>query len=306
MVKFEVEIAGLKFKNPVLNASGILGLTASSLKRLVEAGVGGVVTKSIGLKPRVGNPNPTIVEVGCGLLNCMGLPNPGVKEATKELREIVGKLKVPLIASIYGFNVKEYVNVAKNLQDAGVDCLELNCSCPHMERVRLIGQNPKLVGKIVKAVKRSVELPVFVKLTANVTDIVLVARVAVEAGADALTLINTVKGLAVDIDVEKPILSGVLGGLSGSPLKPIALACIYEVYKAKLNIPIIGCGGISCWKDAVEFFLTGASLIQVGTGLMVKGFKIFGEILDGLKKYLKRKGYQSINELVGRAVKWGA
>ena len=303
MVKLEVEIAGLKFKNPVLNASGILGLTASTLKRLVEAGVGGVVTKSIGLKPRVGNPNPTIVEVNCGLLNCMGLPNPGVEEATKELKEVAGRFKVPLIASIYGFNVGEYVKVAKNLQDIGVDGLELNCSCPHMEKVRLIGQNPKLVGKVTKAVKKSVEIPVFVKLTANVTDIVLTAKAAVEAGADALTLINTVKGLAVDVNIEKPILSGTFGGLSGLALKPIALACVYEVYKAKLNIPIIGCGGICHWKDAVEFFLTGAFLIQVGTGLMVKGFKIFGEILNGLEKHLKRKGYSSVDELVGRAVK---
>ncbi|MGP3703670.1 MAG: dihydroorotate dehydrogenase, partial [Candidatus Bathyarchaeota archaeon] len=297
MVKLMVEIAGLKFKNPVLNASGMLGLTASSLKRLVKAGAGGVVTKSIGLKPRVGNPNPTIVEVSCGLLNCMGLPSPGVEEASEELRCISGKLKVPLIASIYGFNVEEYVKVAKDLHDAGVDGLELNCSCPHVEKVRLIGQNPKLVGKVTKAVKNSVEIPVFVKLTANVTDIVLTAKAAAEAGADALTLINTVKGLAVDIHVEKPILSGIFGGLSGSALKPIALACVYEVYKAKLNIPIIGCGGVYCWKDAVEFFLAGASLIQVGTGLMVKGFKVFGEILGGLEKHLKRKGYLSVDEL---------
>lgn len=279
-------------------AAGILGMSASSLIRVFEAGAGAVVTKSLGIKPREGFPNPTIVEVDCGLINAMGLPNPGASEFTKEIR-IVKKANVPVVASVYGFTPEEFVEAAKIVEKAGADAIELNMSCPHVKEVGAqIGQNPEAISEVVKKVKSAVKKPVFTKLTPDVTDITVIARAAEEAGTDAITAINTIKAMAIDIEVGKPILANKTGGLSGPALKPIALRCVYEIYEA-VKIPIIGCGGITNWQDAVELMLAGATALQIGSAVANNYLGIFNEINRGIESYLARKKYRSTKEIVG-------
>ena len=301
MVDLTVDVGGLKLRNPVMLAAGILGMSHETLRRVYESGAGAVVTKSIGLEPRAGFSNPTVVGVDCGLINAMGLPNPGAKEFGGEIEKLKGE-GVCVIASVYGFTTEEYVEVAKILSGAGADAIELNCSCPHVSKVGLIGQSPELVREVTEAVKDAVSVPVYVKLTPNVTDIASVAKAAEEAGADAVTAINTVKALAIDIELQRPILSATFGGLSGPAIKPIALRAVYEIYKA-VEIPVIGVGGIKNWRDAIEFHLAGATATQIGTAIYLKGTRVFKEITEGIKRYLKRKGYKSIKEIIGKANK---
>jgi dihydroorotate dehydrogenase (NAD+) catalytic subunit len=291
--------AGLKLKNPTALASGILGYSAESLESIVEGGAGAVVTKSIGLAPRIGYPNPTVVQVKCGLINAMGLPNPGIEAYVQEIRHAKTVLTVPLIVSVYGFSAEEYAMTAKKAAEAGADAVELNVSCPHVkETVSEIGQNPETLTKVVKKVKAAVHKPVFIKLSPNVTDIVEVAEAAVKAGADALTAINTVRAMAIDVETALPVLSNRRGGLSGPAIKPIALRCVYDIYE-KVKAPIIGCGGITSWRDAVEFFLAGASAVQIGTAIALKNAGVFKVINRGVDAYLKKKGFGSVKEIVG-------
>lgn len=296
-----VNLAGLSLVNPTMLASGILGYSAETLKGIVEGGAGAVVTKSVGLKPRSGYANPTVVQTSCGLINAMGLPNPGIDEFAKDIREAKAHLKVPLIVSVYGFSAEEYAAVAEKAVLAGADALELNVSCPHVKETGAeIGQNPKILAEVVSRVKGAVDKPVFVKLSPNVVDIAEIAEAAVKAGADAITAINTVKAMAIDIETTKPILSNKRGGLSGLAIKPIAVRCVYDIYE-RVKAPIIGCGGITSWRDAVEFMLAGASAIQIGTAIALKGSRVFKSVTRGIKAYLKRKGFRSVEEIVGLA-----
>ena len=302
MVKpsLKVNLAGISMENPLMNASGILGLTAFSLVRLAEAGCGAVVTKSVGLKPREGNPNPVVVEVAGGLLNSMGLPNPGVEAFKTELKKALKRVRKPVLASIFGFKPEEYGELARRLDRLPLAGFELNLSCPHVEGLRELGSNPKLIRETVRRVKAATSKPVFAKLTPNVSSFVEVAEAAWKGGADGLTAVNTLRGLAIDVEAGKPFLSGVYGGLSGPALKPVALRCVYEAFET-VKIPIIGCGGIFSWRDAVEFLLAGASALQVGTAIAYRGLQVFREILEGLKGYLASKGFRSLRELVGQA-----
>jgi len=299
MVSLSVDIAGIHLRNPTMLASGVLGISGKLLRKVAMAGAGAVVTKSISLHPRSGYLNPTIVKVDCGFINAMGLPNPGVDYFVKEVA-IAKEGGVPVIGSVVGEHTEEFVEVALKLEKAGVDALELNVSCPHA-RAGLIGQSPELTYQIVKAVKGAVNIPVFVKLTPNVTDITEIAKVAVDAGADAITAINTVKAMHINIETGKPVLNNVFGGLSGPAIKPIAVRCIYEIYRA-VNVPIVGVGGICKWQDAVEFFMAGASAVQIGSGI-AKGLSIFGEIAKGLEDFLEKNGYERISDIVGLAHK---
>ena len=292
-------MAGLKLANPTILASGILGYATETLERIVEGGAGAVVTKSVGLKPRVGYANPTIVQTSCGLINAMGLPNPGIDEFVKEIQEAKTALNVPLIVSVYGFAAEEYVKVAKKAINAGADAVELNVSCPHVKETGSeIGQNPRILTEVVEKVKAGVNKPVFVKLSPNVTSIMEIAEAAAKAGADAITAINTVKAMAIDTETTMPILSNKMGGLSGSAIKPIAVKCVYEIYK-QVKVPIVGCGGIVNWRDAVEFLLAGATAVQIGTAVALKGPKVFKAVVRGIDAYLERKGFRSVDEIVG-------
>jgi len=296
------EIAGLKLANPTMLAAGILGLTGSSLRSVVEAGAGAVVTKSVGLKPREGYPNPTVVQVECGLLNAVGLPNPGIHHFSEEIGE-AKETGVPIIVSIYGYSSEEFAEVAKVATEAGADALELNVSCPHVEETGAeIGSDPELVAEVVREVKKKVDKPVFVKLTPNVANIAEIAKAAAKAGADAITAINTVRAMAIEIETTQPLLANKIGGLSGPAIKPIAVRCVYEVYR-EVDVPVIGCGGIMSWRDAVEFMLAGASAVQIGTAIAFKGLGVFKSVTKGIDAYVKKKGFGSVKEIVGLAHK---
>lgn len=293
-----VDLAGLRLANPTMLASGILGLSAESLSNIVTGGAGAIVTKSVGLKPRKGYANPTVVQTSYGLINAMGLPNPGITELIKEIRE-AKSFGVPIIVSVYGFSPEEYATVAKKAADAGADAVELNVSCPHVEETGSeIGQNPEILAEVVSKVKAVVKKPVFIKLSPNVTNIAQIAEAAAKAGANALTAINTVKAMAIDTETTVPILSNKTGGLSGPAIKPIGIGCVYEIYE-RAKVPIIGCGGITNWRDAVEFLLAGATAVQIGTAIALKGPNVFKKITHGIDAYLRRKGFKSVNEIVG-------
>ena len=293
-----VDLAGLRLANPTMLASGILGLSAESLSNIVTGGAGAIVTKSVGLKPRKGYANPTVVQTSYGLINAMGLPNPGITELIKEIRE-AKSFGVPIIVSVYGFSPEEYATVAKKAADVGADAVELNVSCPHVEETGSeIGQNPEILAEVVSKVKAVVKKPVFIKLSPNVTNIAQIAEAAAKAGANALTAINTVKAMAIDTETTVPILSNKTGGLSGPAIKPIGIGCVYEIYE-RAKVPIIGCGGITNWRDAVEFLLAGATAVQIGTAIALKGPNVFKKITHGIDAYLRRKGFKSVNEIVG-------
>jgi len=296
--KLAIKLAELRLTNPTILAAGILGMTSLSLKRVAEAGAGAVVTKSVGLKPRIGYANPTVAQVDCGILNAIGLPNPGIEYFKKEIQE-AKTIGCPIIVSVYGFSAEEFVKVAKKAVEAGADALELNVSCPHVEKTGCeIGQDPNLLEEIVKAVKKEGNKPVFVKLTPNVASIAESAKAAEKGGADAITAINTVRAMAINVETAQPILGNKFGGLSGSAIKPIALRCVYEIYR-EVKVPIIGCGGISDWQDAVEFMLAGATAVQIGTAIAFKGLGVFQSVNEGIEDYLKTKGYRSVKEIVG-------
>jgi dihydroorotate dehydrogenase (NAD+) catalytic subunit len=296
-----LNVAGLELRNPTALASGILGYTAASLGSIAENGAGAVVTKSVGVNPRMGYANPTVVQAQGGLINAMGLPNPGIAEYVGEIVYAKTILKVPLIVSIFGYSAEEYAEVAEKAVKAGADAVELNVSCPHVKQTGSeIGQNAKLLAEVVSHVKGAVGKPVIVKLSPNVSDIVEIAKVAVKAGADALTAINTVKALAIDVETELPVLSNIRGGLSGPAIKPVALRCVYDLFES-VKVPIIGCGGITTWEDAVQFFLAGATMVQVGSAVGLESPSVFKAVNRGIRNYLIRKKFGNVKEIVGIA-----
>lgn len=300
MTILETELCGIKMNNPTMLAAGILGSTAASLNWAARSGAGAVVTKSFGMNPNKGYANPTTVEVTGGVINAIGLSNPGVDNFKMELEKLDGS--VPSVASIYGANQEEFSKIAAEISGL-VDAVELNVSCPHAMGGcgSAIGQDSDLTGKIVKSVKNSVDVPIFVKLTPNVTDIVEIAVEAAKSGADALTMINSLgPGMRIDIDTGKPILKNLFGGLSGPAIKPVAVRCVYDVY-SEVDIPIIGVGGIRDHEDVLEFLYAGASAVQIGTSIMYEGMDIFSKITNGLEGFMKRNGYETIAEMVGIA-----
>jgi len=298
--RLRTEVAGLNLRNPTILASGILGTSSATLAEVARSGAGAVTTKSVGLEPRVGYPNPTVIQVECGLLNAVGLPSPGIHGFAEEIKEL-GDLEVPVIVSIYGFSPEEYADVANIAADSGADALELNLSCPHVKGAGAeIGQNPRMIMRVVEQVKASVDKPIFAKLTPNVPDIKELAQAAVSAGADAVSAINTVRAMAIDIETARPILSNKIGGLSGGAVRPIAVRCVYEIYEA-VDVPIIGCGGVRTWRDAVEFILAGASAVQIGSAVAYEDIGVFGQVTEGINLYLENRGYGSVKEIVGLA-----
>ncbi len=282
-------------QNPVILAAGILGTTGASLRRAALAGAGCVVTKSLGSEPRLGHPGPSIVQVECGLLNAMGLPNPSYKAFQNEI-DFAREGGTPVVASIFGGSVEEFARIAR---DIAADAFELNLSCPHAERYGSeLGRYPDLVEAVTGAVKASADVPVWVKLTPNTADIVELGMAAQRGGADAVVAINTLKAMAIDIETGYPILGNKFGGLSGRAIKPVAVRCVYEL-STQLDIPVIGVGGVSTWEDAVEMIMAGACAVQVGTALQ-RGYGVIKEITEGLSRYLERKK-TTLDELKGTA-----
>jgi len=271
---------------------------AGSMKRIINCGAGAVVTKSIGLKPRDGYANPTVIELEHGILNAIGLSNPGIKNFENEIKTLK-KSDITIFGSIFGSNTKEFVELAKKMQKYGVDALELNMSCPHAKGYGLeIGSDPKMVKEITANIKKSVNIPVFVKISPNLMNIVEIAKSAEKGNADGIVAINSVKAMKIDLELETPVLSNKTGGYSGKAIKPIGVRCVYDISK-NINIPIIGCGGITTGEDALEYIMAGASAVQIGSAIYYRGIDIFKKISEEIKQWMKQHGYNNISQIVG-------
>ena len=295
------DVGPIQLENPTILASGILGISLDVFERIYRSGAGAVVTKSLSREPWEGYPNPTIFSVGNGgWLNAVGLSNPGAQNFANIIKP---NTDVPIIVSLVGSVADDFEFMIRQFTECKIIAYELNLSCPHVAKVGLeVGDDLSLVREIIKRVKSLTEVPVIAKVGLGSTNYLDTVGAAVEAGADAITAINTIRAMAIDVDTLQPILSNKIGGLSGSPIKPIALRCVYEIY-TKFKVPIIGCGGISNWQDAVEFILAGASAIQIGSAVGDHWIDIFDTINQGMRKYMQNKNFHSIKEMVGTATK---
>jgi len=294
-----VDIGGLALKNPVMTASGTFGYGEEYSDYLDLNRLGAIVVKGLSLEPREGNSPPRIIETASGMLNAVGLQNVGVRAFIDDKLPWLCRIDSAIIANIFGETIEDYVNVANVLNDAeGVAAVEINISCPNVKRGGVtFGSDPGLAGEVTRAVKDVSHLPVIVKLTPNVTDITEIAREVEAAGADALSLINTLTGMSVDIEKKVPHLENVTGGLSGPAIKPVALRMVWEVVNA-VSIPVIGVGGIMNARDALEFLIVGAKAVQVGTANFLNpGVTV--DIIDDIKSYMSEKGIGDINDLIG-------
>lgn len=296
-----VNIGGVPMKNPVTTASGTFGFGQEYDSFFDINLLGAVVVKGTTLLPKEGNPTPRIVETPAGILNSIGLQNPGVDYVISHYVPYFNTLELPVIVNISGSTVEEYALVAEKLDQAGgVAGLEVNISCPNVKQGGMaFGSDPSMAAEVTAAVKAATKLPVIVKLSPNVTDIVKVAEAVAKAGADGLSLINTLLGMAIDINTRRPILGNIMGGLSGPAIKPVAVRAVWQVYQA-VSLPIIGMGGIATAEDALEFILAGASAVAVGTANFVNP-KAAVEIVAGIESYLEQQGIDDIRDLIGAA-----
>ena len=300
MVDITTKIASLKLKNPTILASGIMDEDAGSMKRIFDCGASAVVTKSIGLKSREGYLNPTFVELEHGVLNAMGLPNPGINEFEEEIRKMKDS-NIPIIGSIFGSDSHEFVELGKKMQNYGVNAQEINMSCPHAKGYGLeIGSDPKLVRETTSKLKESTNIPVFVKLSSNLTDIVEIAKAAEEGNADGIVAINSVKAMKIDLELKMPVLANKTGGYSGMAIRPIGVRCVYEISK-NVDIPIIGVGGVTTGEDALEYIMAGASAVQIGSAIYYRGVDVFKKICREMKCWMEDHGYTRLSELIGVA-----
>lgn len=296
----QIEIAGIKFKNPVMVASGTFGY-AEEFENLIDLeALGGIVTKSITLRERPGHPPPRTCETAAGMLNAIGLANVGVERFIDEKLPFLKKLKTVIIVNVAGSSIAEYVEVCRRLDKAGgFDMIELNVSCPNVDEGGMeFGTDPSMMIKIINAAKEATSRPIIAKLSPNVTSITDIARAARKGGAAAVSLINTLVGMAINVDNWEPYLSNITGGLSGPAVRPVALAMVYKVAQA-VDIPIIGIGGISAPADAVEFHLAGARGIQVGTANFIDP-DVTMKIIKGLSRYLSERKLSSIDQIIGK------
>jgi len=301
-----VRLAGIDLRNPFLLASGIWGESGESLAGAWRAGAGGVITKSIGSEPRLGYPNPTIEAYErWGLLNAMGLPNPGIAEYPREI-EVARRAGATVIGSIFGGTPEEFARLATRMAATGVVALELNLSCPHAEGFGTeIGSTPEDVEKVVRAVTGVVSLPVIAKITPNTSDSAGLARAAERGGAAAVSAINTLRALAIDVELRRPVLAHGLGGLSGPAVKPVGLACVWQIFE-KVTIPVIGVGGIANARDALEYVMAGARAVEVGTQVTFDGIGVFGRLARDLAALLDELGFARLEDAVGVAHRAGS
>lgn len=300
MVSLAIQTGGISFESPAILASGILDENGYTMKRILEEGAGAVVTKSIGTEERNGYFSPVVIPEETYLINAMGLPNPGINSFEEEIK-IALTAKKPVIGSIFASNTDDFLKLALRMQDFGVKGVELNLSCPHVQGYGSeVGSDPVLVKEIVKTLKGTLNIPVWSKLSPNVTSISEISRAA--SDSDALVMINTVRAMAIDIEARRPVLTNSYGGMSGMAIKPVGLRCVYEVRK-ETEIDIIGVGGIYSYRDALEYIMAGASAFQVGTALMKYGRSIFRKISDDLERYMTVNGIGNLKDLVGVAVR---
>lgn len=294
-----VNIGKLKLKNPVMTASGTFGYGEEYSEFVDLNKLGAIVVKGISLKPREGNTSPRICETSCGMLNSIGLQNVGLKEFLKTKLPYVRKYDTKLIVNILGNTLQEYIKLSEALDDAGVDGIELNVSCPNVKKGGIVfGTDKKMLAKLIGKVRSSVKNSTLItKLSPNVSDIKEFARIAEESGSDAISLINTIPGMAIDIKTKKPKIANIIGGLSGPAIKPIAVRMVYESYRA-VKIPIIGMGGIMNSEDAVEFMLAGATAVAIGTANFVNPMATLA-IIRGMESFMQENGITDFKKLTG-------
>jgi dihydroorotate dehydrogenase (NAD+) catalytic subunit len=305
-----VELCGMRLRNPLVLAAGILGTGPQLLKRVADCGAGMVTTKSCGPVPREGHPNPTVLDWGHGLINAVGLANPGVEqelEIIASARELLEPLHVPLAASIFADTIAGFAEVASIVSEAQPDFIELNISCPNVaaEMGRPFACDAGDAALVTAGVKEVTTIPLIVKLSPNVTDIVAIARAVERAGADAIAAINTLgPGMIIDVHSGQPILANRVGGVSGPAIRPVAVRCVYDVYEA-VEIPIIGIGGVCDGRDALEMVMAGATAVGVGSAVRYHGVEVFGAILDEMTAFMGQEGYSTLDQLQGIAHRQG-
>ncbi|MBU7022160.1 MAG: dihydroorotate dehydrogenase [Theionarchaea archaeon] len=305
-------LCGIPLRNPLVLASGILGTKGALLQRVAESGAGAVTTKSIGVEPREGYNNPTVLHISEDIvLNAMGLPNPGCRQFAEEI-EMAKKGGVPVIASVFGRSQEEFSLVAAMMEESGADIVELNVSCPHsLPRYKglHLGQIPVETKGVVRKVKQTITIPVLVKLSPNVTSMVEVAQACIEGGADGLSLINTVQALEIDPMTEKPVLGNMLGGQSGPSIRLIAQRKVADVLTAMRRgeleeVPVVGVGGIESGHDVVRYLLLGCQCVQIGSAVLKYGFDTFKKCQSELREYMEEKGYETLDDFRGKSLEW--
>ena len=293
------DIGRIELENPVMTASGTFGY-ASEFKELVDLNrLGGIIVKGLSLEPSMGNKPPRIVETACGMLNAIGLENVGIDSFVKEKLPFLKNLSTPVFANIYGKSISEYALLAARIDELNeVAGIEVNISCPNVTAGGIaFGVVPETAAEVVKAVRKASSKPLMVKLSPNVTDVTLIARAVEDAGADSLSLVNTITGMSIDIETRRPRLANITGGLSGPAIKPVALRMVWQVAQS-VNIPVVGVGGIVCAEDALEFLIAGAVAVQVGTANFVNPHATT-DIIDGIEAFLIQKKISSIRDIIG-------
>jgi dihydroorotate dehydrogenase (NAD+) catalytic subunit len=307
LLALSVDLCGVQLPNPLVLASGILGTEAELMARVARAGAGAITAKSCSLVPRAGHPNPTVLAWEHGLINAVGLANPGVESEVEELRRtkvLLEPLGAALIGSVFADTVEGFARVAARLADAEPDLIEVNISCPnvHDEFGTPFAADPGAAVAVTAAVKEAVKgrAPVLIKLSPNVADIATIASAVAEAGADGISAINTLTGMVIDVHARRPILANRTGGLSGPAIRPLALRCVYEIYDA-VDLPIVGIGGVSSGRDAVEMIMAGATAVGVGSAVYDEGPEAFGRIASEMAELMAELGYETVDEMRGAA-----
>ena len=299
----------MRLPNPTVLASGVLGLSHEIFGRLAQSGCGAITTKSCSLQPRTGHHNPVIVDWGCGLINAVGLSNPGVEVMVEEIRQAkqhLAPLGVPIIASIFAETIYDFGIVARYISEAQPDLIEVNISCPNVDDkfVQMFAASPYVAAQVTRQVKANTSIPVVVKLSPNVEDIAKVAREVEAAGADAITAINSLgPGLVLDVETGRPVLANRWGGVSGPAIRPVAVKCVRDVCQA-VKIPVIGTGGVTDARDAVEMILVGATAVGIGSAVRsaYHGMDVFGEVASGIAEYMRRHRYARLEDFRGKAL----
>ncbi len=319
-IDVSTELCGVRLRNPLVLASGIVDTTASSLIFAVENGAGAVTCKSISIEPRKGHGSPIIITNESGMLNAVGLSNPGLAASIEEIKDAKKRLSkhsdkelrnAPVIGNVFATSIEDFAKAAKEISSSGCDLLELNLSCPNVkdEFGEPFACNPSMAAELTRAVKKALrdaetgknlKIPLFVKLAPNVPDIAKIAKAVESAGADGITAINTMPGMFLDLKTGKPMLTNKSGGYSGPGLKPIAVKCIYDIYKA-VKIPILGTGGVNSGKDAIELMMAGASAVGVGTAVYYRGIDCFKKINDEIIGWMRENNVSSLKEIIGKA-----
>lgn len=306
-IDLSVDLCGARLPNPTVLASGILGLSHGVLARVARSGAGAVTTKSCSLRPRSGYANPTILDWGAGLINAVGLSNPGVEVMVEEIqaaKERLAPLGVPVIASIFADTIYDFGTITRFIAEAEPDILEANVSCPNLDDryQQMFAADPYVAAQVTRRVKQHTDIPVLVKLSPNVTNIAEVAKAVVEAGADGITAINSLgPGLILDVETRRPVLAHGTGGVSGPPIRPIAVRCVHDICKA-VDVPVVATGGVTSGRDVVEMLLVGATAVSIGSAVRYRGIEVFQKVCEELKDYMVRYGHRDLDSLRGTAV----